>query len=65
MLSNFGSIQYVIEQKNSEGTFFEIFGLVEISYLQNYDIISKQFLSDRKFNTHMIELMHQLISKIS
>jgi len=46
MLSNFGSIQYVIEQKNSEGAFFEISGLVEILSLQNYDIISKQFLSD-------------------
>jgi len=46
MLSNFGSIQYVIEQKNSEGTFFEISVLVEILSLQNYDIISKQFLSD-------------------
>ncbi len=56
MLSNSGSIQHVIKQKNSEGTFFEISGLVEIPSLQNYDIISKQFLSDSKFNTHMIEL---------
>jgi len=46
MLSNFGSIQHVIEQKNSEGAFFEISVLVEILSLQNYDIISKQFLSD-------------------
>jgi len=58
MLSNFGSIQYVIEQKNSEGTFFEISRLVEILSLQNYDIISKQFLSDIKFNTHMTEPMY-------
>ncbi len=46
MLSNFGLIQHVIEQKNSEGTFFEISVLVETLSLQNYDIISKQFLSD-------------------
>jgi len=58
MLSNFGSIQYVIEQKNSGGIFVEISGLVDILPLQNYDIISKQFLSDSKFNIHMIELMH-------
>jgi len=58
MLSNFGSIQYVIKQKNYEGTFFEISSLVDILSLHNYDIISKQFLSDSKFNIHMIELMH-------
>ncbi len=46
MLGNFGSIQHVIEQKNSEGTFFEISVLVETSSLQNYDIISNQFLSE-------------------
>ena len=58
MLSNFSVIQHVIKQKNSEGGSFEISGLVEILSLQNYDIISKQFLSDSKFNTHMTELMH-------
>ena len=57
MLGNFGSIQSVSEQKNSEGHFYEIFGLVEISSLQNYHIISKQFLLNKKFNTHMTELM--------
>ena len=57
MLDNFGSIQYVIKQKNSEGDFHEIFSLVEISPLQNYHLISKQFLSNKKFNTHMTELM--------
>ncbi len=57
MLGNFGSIQYVIKQKNSEGDFYEIFSLVEISSLQNYHIISKQFLSNKKFNTHMTKLI--------
>jgi len=58
MLSNFDSIQYVIEQKNYEGTFFEISSLVDILSLHNYDIVSKQFLSDSKFNTHMMEPMY-------
>jgi len=58
MLCSFGSIQSVIEQKNSEGDFYEISNLVEILSLQNCDIISKQFFSDSKFNTHMIELTH-------
>ena len=57
MLSNFGSIQSVSEHKNSLQNFYEIFGLVEISSLQNYHLISKQFLSNKKFNTHMTELM--------
>lgn len=57
MLSNFGSIQSVSEHKNSLQNFYEIFDLVEISSLQNYHIISKQFLSNKKFNTHMTELM--------
>ena len=58
MLSNFVLIQYVIEQKNYEGTFFGISSLVDILSLHNYDIVSKQFLSDNKFNTHMMELMY-------
>ncbi len=57
MLDNFGSIQSVSEHKNPEGNFHEIFDLVEISSLQNYHLISKQFLSNKKFNTHMTELM--------